>query len=122
LKPTCVPKSQCRQITRTAYDPEYRRALARQQSKKGKRMQRLRKSTVEPVFGSLIQHYGLRKVNVRGKSGAHKVMVLAATAFNLKKYLKFKPLEVVSQALAIVKDPKDAFSSYFIAIPSFYYN
>nr|WP_262891502.1 transposase [Adhaeribacter radiodurans] len=36
LKPTCVPKSQCRQITRTAYDPEYRRALERQQSPKGK--------------------------------------------------------------------------------------
>lgn len=87
LKPTCVPKSQCRQITRTAYDPEYRRALARQQSRKGKRMKRLRHSTVEPVFGSLIHHYGLRKVSVRGKAGANKVMLLAACAFNLKKYL-----------------------------------
>jgi len=30
LKPTCVPKSQCRQFIRTAYDPFYRRALERQ--------------------------------------------------------------------------------------------
>ena len=96
LKSICVPKSQCRQITRTAYDPEYRRALERQQSSKGKRMKRLRQSTVEPVFGSLIHYYGLRKISVRGKAGAHKVMVLAACAFNLKKYLKFKPVEVVS--------------------------
>jgi hypothetical protein len=42
LKSTCVPKSQCRQITCTAYDQEYRRALTRQQSRKGKRMKRLR--------------------------------------------------------------------------------
>jgi hypothetical protein len=42
LKSSCVPKSQCRQITRTAYDQEYRRALTRQQSRKGKRMKRLR--------------------------------------------------------------------------------
>lgn len=104
LKPTCVPKSQCRQITRTAYDQEYRRALARQQSKKGKRMKQLRQSTVEPVFGSLIHHYGMRKVNVRGKAGAHKVMLMAATAFNLKKYMKFKPVETDSQAIALVKE------------------
>jgi hypothetical protein len=104
LKPTCVPKSQCRQITRTAYDQEYRRALARQQSRQGKRMKRLRQSTVEPVFGSLIHHYGMRKVSVRGKAGVHKVMLMAATAFNLKKYVKFKPVETESQAIALVKE------------------
>ncbi|QMU28807.1 IS1182 family transposase [Adhaeribacter radiodurans] len=116
LKPTCVPKSQCRQITRTAYDPEYRRALARQQSRKGKRMKRLRHSTVEPVFGSLIQHYGLRKIGVRGKAGAHKVMLLAACAFNLKKYLKFKPVKVVSQAIALQKEQESAFIRYSFAL------
>ena len=101
LKPTCVPKSPCRQITRTAYDPEYRRALERQQSRNGKRMKRLRHSTVEPVFGSLIQHYGLQKIGVRGKAVANKIMLLAACAFNLKKYLKLKPVEVVSWAIAL---------------------
>ena len=45
-------------------------------------------STVEPVFGSLTQFYGLRKIGVPGKAGAHKVMPVAAIAFNLKKYLK----------------------------------
>jgi hypothetical protein len=42
LKSVCVPKSQYRQITRTAYDGQYRRALARQQSRKGSYMKRLR--------------------------------------------------------------------------------
>jgi len=51
-------------------------------------MKKLRQSTVEPVFGSLIYYYGLSKIGVLGKAGAHKVMLMAAIAFNLKKYLK----------------------------------
>ena len=51
-------------------------------------MKKLRQSTVEPVFGSLTHYYGLRKIGVLGKAGAHKVMLMAAIAFNLKKYLK----------------------------------
>ena len=64
------------------------RAYARQHSERGKRMKNLRQSTVEPVFGSPTQFYGLRKIGVLGKAGAHKVMLMAAIAFNLKKYLK----------------------------------
>ena len=41
-KPICIPKSKSRKITRTAYDTHYRRALARQQSRPGRRMRRLR--------------------------------------------------------------------------------
>lgn len=51
-------------------------------------MKNLRQSTVEPVFGSLTQFYGLRKIGVLGKAGVNKVMLMAAIAFNLKKYLK----------------------------------
>jgi len=51
-------------------------------------MKKLRQSTVEPVFGSLTQFYGLRKIGVLGKASAHKVMLMAAIAFNLKKFLK----------------------------------
>ena len=51
-------------------------------------MKKLRHSTVEPVFGSLTQLYGLRKIGVLGKAGAHKVMLMAAIAFNLKEYAK----------------------------------
>jgi hypothetical protein len=101
LKPTCVPGGQSRQINRTAYEPFYRRALARQQSRRGKRMKRLRQRTVEPVLGSLVEYYGMRKVNVRGKAGAHKVMLMAAVAFNLKKYMKFTTKSTLSQAIAL---------------------
>ncbi|RKN77016.1 transposase [Ulvibacterium marinum] len=88
MKPQCAPKKKCKSITRTIYDEPYLRAYARQHSERGRQMKRLRKSTVEPVFGSLTQFYGLRKIGVLGKAGAHKVMLMAAIAFNLKKYLK----------------------------------
>lgn len=101
LKPTCAPTARRKQLTRTAYDPPYRRAWARQQSRHGQRMRRLRQSTVEPVFGNLIHHYGLRRVNTRGKAGAHKTMLLAAVAYNLKKLLKHWPPQAAAMALAL---------------------
>ena len=87
-KANCVPNIPCRKITKTVYDEQYLRAYARQHSRRGKQMKKLRQSTVEPVFGSLTQYYGLNKIGVLGKAGAHKVMLMAAIAFNLKKYLK----------------------------------
>lgn len=104
-KGTCAPKTDKRKITRTAYDPHYQRALLRQQSWQGQRMRRLRQSTVEPVFGSLLQHYGLRQVNTRGRASAHKTMLLAAMAYNLKKLLKHRPTQRVGLAIALPKPP-----------------
>lgn len=51
-------------------------------------MEKLRQSTVQPVSGSLTQFYGPRKIGVLGKAGAHKAMLMAAIAFNLKNYLR----------------------------------
>ena len=101
LKPTCVPGAKRKQLTRTLYDAPYRRAWQRQQSRRGQRMRKARQSTVEPVFGNLIHHYGLRRMNVRGHAGAHKTMLLTAVAYNLKKLLKYHPQQQVSLALAL---------------------
>ena len=64
-------------------------------------MRRVRQSTVEPVFGNLIHHYGLRRMNVRGLAGAHKMMLLTAVAYNLKKLLKYRPQRQVSLSIAL---------------------
>jgi len=88
MKSQCVPNTKCKKISKTIYDEQYLRAYGRQHSERGRQMKKLRQSTVEPVFGSLTQFYGLRKIGVLGKAGAHKVMLMAAIAFNLKKYLK----------------------------------
>ena len=57
-----------------------------------------RQSTVEPVFGTLTQFMGLRKINTIGIAQANKVMHLSAMAYNLKKYLKFIGKTVRSDA------------------------
>ncbi|NEU70101.1 hypothetical protein GK091_24710 [Spirosoma agri] len=64
-------------------------------------MKRLRHQTVEPVLGIRVEYYGLRKVNVRGKPGAHEMMLMAAVTFNLKKYMKFTTKSAISQAIAL---------------------
>jgi len=62
--------------------------IKRLKTKKGIESYKLRMHTVEPVFGSLQQYYGLRRMNVRGKNSANKVMLMAAAAFNIKKWVK----------------------------------
>ena len=91
LKPTCVPGVKRKQLTRTLYDAAYLRAWLRQQTRRGQQMRHVRQGTVEPVFGNLLPHYGLRRLNVRGLAGAHKTMLLAAIAYNLKKLRRHRP-------------------------------
>ena len=96
-----MPGAKRKQLTRTLYDAPYRRAWQRQQSRRGQRMRRVRQSTVEPVFGHLLHHDGLRRMNVRGHAGAHKTMLLTAVAYNLKKLLKYRPQQQVRLAVAL---------------------
>jgi transposase len=114
LKPTCAPKVKKRQLIRTAYAAHYRRALTRQQSRQGRYMRRLRQRTIEPVFGSLLQHYGLRRVNTRGRSSAHKTMLLTAIAFNLKKLLKHQSQHVLCRAIALPTPLSEPWLLFFL--------
>ena len=56
------------------------------------------------------------KVGVKGKAGAHKVMLMAAIAFNLSKYMKFEPVKVKSRSIALDSDHKQAFTGYFLLL------
>lgn len=98
LKVPCIGKSPERRITITYYQEQYERAIARVNSTKGRYMKSKRQSTVEPVFGTLTQFLGMRKVNTIGIQQANKVMLMAAVAYNLKKCLKFKAKTVQSMA------------------------
>jgi len=46
---------------------------------------------------------------VLGKGAAPKVMLLAAVAFNIRKYLNFKPTESISSAMTMEKERQQAF-------------
>jgi hypothetical protein len=78
-----------------------------------------RQSTVEPVFGSLTQFMGLRKINTIGIKQANKVMHLSAIAYNLKKYLKFEQKHSKSGAgqLAFKVFVKSVVQDLFSALP-----
>lgn len=90
IKAKCLGKNvHEKKFSVTFYRAEYERNISRVKSKRGKKMKTLRSSTVEPVFGTLTQFMGLRKVNTIGINQANKVMNMAAMAYNLKKLLKF---------------------------------
>jgi len=98
IKSACIGKSHEKSIRITYYKEEYERAIARSKSKLGRKMKSVRQSTVEPVFGTLIEHLGLRKMNTIGIRQANKNMLMAAVAYNLKKYLKFERQTVNNMA------------------------
>jgi transposase len=89
IKADCCGKRRYKQLSVSAFRNYYQRMQARLSSPQGQRMKKRRSATVEPVFGSLLNYYGMRRSNARGKAAAHKNMVMAATAYNLKKYLAF---------------------------------
>jgi len=90
IKQQCLGKSaQEKKFSVTFYRAQYERNNKRIKSALGRKMKYKRSSTVEPVFGTLTQFMGLRKINTIGIKQANKVMHMAAIAYNLKKYLKF---------------------------------
>ena len=98
LRESCLGKVNEKQFTVTYYREEYERNIGRIKSNEGRYLKSKRQSTVEPVFGTLTQFMGLRKINTIGLKQANKVMHLSAIAYNLKKYLKFEQKQVKSEA------------------------
>jgi transposase len=115
LKMTCTPAAPQQKFVRSAFDAAYRRAWHRQHSRAGQRMRRVRQRTVEPVFGSLLHHYGLRRVGTKGRAAAHKAMLLSAIAYNLKKLLKHQPKQTARVAIALNPAHQGACSPLFSA-------
>jgi len=102
IKTQCLGKSaKEKKFSVTYFREAYERNIARVHSKKGRYMKAKRQSTVEPVFGTLTQFMGLRKINTIGIQQANKVMHLSAIAYNIKKYLKFISKTVKSDAKAM---------------------
>jgi hypothetical protein len=80
-------------------------------------MKYLRQSTVEPVFGSLINYYGMRKVNTMGIDLAHKSMLMSAIAYNLKKYMKYCP-RIINLKVESVQKTLEKLNYYFVFLIS----
>jgi hypothetical protein len=79
-KDVCAGKRGIKVLEDTVDKPYYERMLLRVRSKKGRKMKRLRSSTVEPVLGTLLIFQGMRKVYTKGITLAHKHVLMACTA------------------------------------------
>jgi hypothetical protein len=95
LKDSCANAKGFKKLVDSIDKQLYEYMQQRIESRKGKQMKLLRSSTVEPVLGSLINYTGLKQINTKGIKQANKCMLMAATAYNLKKLLKykFKPIQ-----------------------------
>ncbi len=102
IKKACIGKSYEKKIAVTIYSEEYKRNNQRVRSKYGRQMKGKRQGTVEPVWGTLTQFMGLRKINTIGIEQANKVMHMAASAYNLKKLLKHLQNNTVNKAEAVM--------------------
>lgn len=103
LRSVCIGKSNEKTIEDTIDKPYYDRMHIRMQTQKAKRMKRLRQSTVEPVLGTLINFLAMKRVNTRGLQQANKHVLMAALAYNLKKYMGHIKRMKVAKAMEIEK-------------------
>jgi len=90
LKKDCCKQARYKGISHSFDKPYYDKAYRLLNTCKGKQKMRLRKSTVEPVWGTLLDFRRMRKVYTKGNDLANKQLLMAAVAYNLKKLMGFK--------------------------------
>lgn len=89
LRSTCIGKSDFKKIEDTVDKHLYDEMHLRMQTRKARKMKKLRQATVEPVIGTLVTFLGMRRVNTRGIGLANKCLLMAAVCYNLKRLLKW---------------------------------
>jgi len=97
-KLNCCKKGKYKELTHSSDKPYYDKAYHLLNTRKGKRKMRLRGSTVEPVWGILLNFTRLKKVYTKGNDLANKQVLMACAAYNIKKMLKFKVINTICQA------------------------
>jgi len=106
LKAECTKSKTGRQIKRSMYWKEYVKLRERMKSGRGRIAMRIRKSTVERLFGEAKENHGLRKFMTRGLSKAQKTSYVIASVQNLKRILNSRKKRFVgaNSLLPIIED------------------
>ena len=89
VRTKCLGKSDYKNLVDSIKKPLFDEMHKRMNEVYGKKMMVIRKSTVEPIIGNLIEYLGMRKVNTIGIKLANKCMIMAGIAYNLKKLIKY---------------------------------
>lgn len=87
----------------------------RLQTAYAKKMKKKRQSTVEPVLGTLINFMGMRRIWTRGIKNANKLMLGAAIAYNLKKWINY-PEQKRKTAVMGLKKMKEGLCFLFLTL------
>lgn len=115
LRVACCGKStKFKKIDDSIHKPLYDVMHKKMQTPYAKRMGRIRSRTVEPVLGTLLNFMNMKRVNTRGIRQANKHVIMAALAYNLKKYLRFaspKVTAMMAQMELLGKTTASFFSS-----------
>ncbi|MDB4902892.1 MAG: transposase [Mucilaginibacter sp.] len=109
----CVGKSRAKVITNTLCKPLFDEMYQRVNSDYGKQMMIIRKSTVEPVIGNLIEYLGMRKVNTIGIKLANKCLLMAGIAYNLKKLIKYGRKRLQNSIISLLE--RFILSDYYLS-------
>ena len=104
LKAQCCKKSRYKEVSHSLSKPYYDKAYKLLNTRKGKQKMRLRSKTVEPVWGTLLYFRGLKKIYTKGNDLANKQVLMAATAYNLKKLMIYSNIKPVANALNALKN------------------
>jgi hypothetical protein len=121
FKEICANKKGFKKLVDSVDKPLYEYMQRQVESPKGRQMKSLRSSTVEPVFGSLINHTSLRRINTKGLKQANKCMLMAAAAYNIKKLLTYKPKQLKAVKMAVINGLNSLFCQLFIRLNQRYH-
>jgi len=89
LKKECCKNRNYKHIEDSVDKEYYDAAYVRMKTPKGQKMIKVRASTVEPVWGTLLNYRRMKKVNTKGNGLANKQLLMASAAYNLKKLMNF---------------------------------
>lgn len=120
----CGNKTMHKKILHTAHKALFDRMHERYKMKDAKNASKIRSRTVEPVLGSLINYFGLKKVNSKGIDSATKHCLMSSLCYNLKKMMKFIMRNVESDINSLKILPKinqnDSFFNLNLLLTSVY--
>ena len=104
LRERCIGKSTQKQIRDSVDKPYFDMMHQKMKTPYARYLKKIRQSTVEPVIGTLIEYGGLKKIRTKGIERANKCMLLAAVAYNLKKWLRYTQRKVKTSVIALNGD------------------
>jgi transposase len=112
IREKCIGKASYKMLTNSLNRPLFDEMYKRIRDEYGRQMMTIRRSTVEPVIGTLVEYLGMQKVHTIGIKLANKCMIMAGIAYNLKKLIKYGGNRFWREILSLF-DPFNASDFYY---------